>query len=144
MLSDQLTDRPVFLVDKDSPLWKRVTLSSVNWLDANKLGMTFGLLLAAICLSLLNLIRLPKFNNPFLNNICGAITGAPLGICVNCAAPVAKGLFKGGVSGNFALALMFSSPRSEEHTSELQSRRNLVCRLLLEKKKTIKHHQQII
>src|SRR3712207_8869465 len=28
-------------------------------------------------------------------------------------------------------------PRSEEHTSELQSRQYLVCRLLLEKKKTI-------
>src|SRR5690606_41542260 len=28
-----------------------------------------------------------------------------------------------------------SSSRSEEHTSELQSRENLVCRLLLEKKK---------
>src|SRR5438874_9803068 len=28
--------------------------------------------------------------------------------------------------------------RSEEHTSELQSRRDLVCRLLLEKKKKIK------
>src|SRR3712207_7962537 len=28
--------------------------------------------------------------------------------------------------------------RSEEHTSELQSRQYLVCRLLLEKKKTIK------
>src|SRR5260370_27605329 len=28
--------------------------------------------------------------------------------------------------------------RSEEHTSELQSHLNLVCRLLLEKKKTIK------
>src|SRR2546430_12590394 len=28
-------------------------------------------------------------------------------------------------------------PRSEEHTSELQSQSNLVCRLLLEKKKTI-------
>src|SRR5690606_41298373 len=27
-----------------------------------------------------------------------------------------------------------SGPRSEEHTSELQSRENLVCRLLLEKK----------
>src|SRR6266511_5897966 len=27
-----------------------------------------------------------------------------------------------------------SAPRSEEHTSELQSRENLVCRLLLEKK----------
>src|SRR3712207_7613312 len=30
-----------------------------------------------------------------------------------------------------------SSPRSEEHTSELQSRQYLVCRLLLEKKKRI-------
>src|SRR5690606_39367320 len=30
-------------------------------------------------------------------------------------------------------------PRSEEHTSELQSRENLVCRLLLEKKK-LKHN----
>src|SRR2546430_9910672 len=29
----------------------------------------------------------------------------------------------------------FGSPRSEEHTSELQSQSNLVCRLLLEKKK---------
>src|SRR3712207_7542310 len=29
------------------------------------------------------------------------------------------------------------APRSEEHTSELQSRQYLVCRLLLEKKKTI-------
>src|SRR3712207_8003078 len=28
------------------------------------------------------------------------------------------------------------APRSEEHTSELQSRQYLVCRLLLEKKKT--------
>src|SRR2546422_11274728 len=31
-------------------------------------------------------------------------------------------------------------PRSEEHTSELQSRLHLVCRLLLEKKKKKKTH----
>src|SRR5690606_40886442 len=30
---------------------------------------------------------------------------------------------------------LFQQERSEEHTSELQSRENLVCRLLLEKKK---------
>src|SRR2546430_10514810 len=30
--------------------------------------------------------------------------------------------------------------RSEEHTSELQSQSNLVCRLLLEKKKEISNH----
>src|SRR2546430_12539556 len=34
------------------------------------------------------------------------------------------------------------SPRSEEHTSELQSQSNLVCRLLLEKKKII--HTQML
>src|SRR5438874_7607536 len=33
--------------------------------------------------------------------------------------------------------------RSEEHTSELQSRRDLVCRLLLEKKKNIKKYLHI-
>src|SRR2546430_10337895 len=32
--------------------------------------------------------------------------------------------------------------RSEEHTSELQSQSNLVCRLLLEKKKIIDHPRQ--
>src|SRR2546422_985025 len=35
----------------------------------------------------------------------------------------------------FARALRFAVSRSEEHTSELQSRLHLVCRLLLEKKK---------
>src|SRR2546427_5681580 len=33
--------------------------------------------------------------------------------------------------------------RSEEHTSELQSQSNLVCRLLLEKKKKIKKQQYL-
>src|SRR5438445_8047478 len=32
------------------------------------------------------------------------------------------------------------TPRSEEHTSELQSRQYLVCRLLLEKKKNTEKH----
>src|SRR5690606_40399668 len=35
------------------------------------------------------------------------------------------------------LYILPSRTRSEEHTSELQSRENLVCRLLLEKKKKI-------
>src|SRR2546430_17711608 len=57
---------------------------------------------------------------------------------------------KAGLSGKrFSLQVrrdtgakaQFSDPgaqRSEEHTSELQSQSNLVCRLLLEKKKKIK------
>ena len=46
------------------------------------------------------------------------------------------------INESFSLVVGFSrhegvtaKTRSEEHTSELQSRRNLVCRLLLEKKK---------
>src|SRR5690349_23498676 len=38
---------------------------------------------------------------------------------------------------SFALDENIVRFRSEEHTSELQSRRDLVCRLLLEKKKSI-------
>src|SRR2546430_4120272 len=36
---------------------------------------------------------------------------------------------------------LFLARRSEEHTSELQSQSNLVCRLLLEKKSHLSHHQ---
>src|SRR2546430_8966566 len=47
-------------------------------------------------------------------------------------APAARG------SSFLASALLANVPkRSEEHTSELQSQSNLVCRLLLEKKKNI-------
>src|SRR5689334_24152241 len=35
------------------------------------------------------------------------------------------------------------APRSEEHTSELQSQFHLVCRLLLEKKKKIYHNHHL-
>src|SRR5688572_32632649 len=38
-------------------------------------------------------------------------------------------------SSHKVINFLLSSSRSEEHTSELQSQSNLVCRLLLEKKK---------
>src|SRR5947209_14542941 len=40
--------------------------------------------------------------------------------------------------------IMGAPGRSEEHTSELQSRQYLVCRLLLEKKKTHRPEQPLI
>src|SRR5690606_41376413 len=43
--------------------------------------------------------------------------------------------FSSPVSCSSVSSVPSSTPRSEEHTSELQSRENLVCRLLLEKKK---------
>src|SRR3989442_6899642 len=59
---------------------------------------------------------------------------------------LADGLLKDGVAVNLAVGFRLEgaeaffgelpADRSEEHTSELQSRPHLVCRLLLEKKKT--------
>src|SRR6266480_5824635 len=44
-----------------------------------------------------------------------------------------------GSRGSAPSPVTDSRPRSEEHTSELQSHVNLVCRLLLEKKKKTKN-----
>src|SRR2546429_6556611 len=52
------------------------------------------------------------------------VTGEPGGTCID--------------SQNHLIIV--TRGRSEEHTSELQSRLHLVCRLLLEKKKQNKHH----
>src|SRR5688500_19865659 len=46
-----------------------------------------------------------------------------------------------GLRGPEAEAVVVLRGRSEEHTSELQSPCNLVCRLLLEKKKKIKQNK---
>src|SRR2546430_6389592 len=59
------------------------------------------------------------------------------------AAPVAEGLEQRALRGvpgvgRQALQGPVQRARSEEHTSELQSQSNLVCRLLLEKKKITK------
>src|SRR5256885_9679324 len=56
-----------------------------------------------------------------------------------CAEAAVLILRRGSVASALRLQLV-SCARSEEHTSELQSPCNLVCRLLLEKKKPINVH----
>src|SRR5690606_21712217 len=58
-------------------------------------------------------------------NIPGSLFGSVIG---GISAPIFN---KKKLKTNYEIALL----RSEEHTSELQSRENIVCRLLLEKKK---------
>src|SRR5437870_11485134 len=53
--------------------------------------------------------------------------------------PVIEKLLKDKTPGIAALVLV-PTRRSEEHTSELQSRGHLVCRLLLEKKKAKEYY----
>src|SRR2546430_6014185 len=56
-----------------------------------------------------------------------------MGRALPCEFEISQGEYIGRPS---ALRLRVDAERSEEHTSELQSQSNLVCRLLLEKKKS--------
>src|SRR2546422_4475065 len=65
-----------------------------------------------------------------------ALTAAPRTAISASRDPVRCGLVTVSVSASPRSDAEPLSPRSEEHTSELQSRLHLVCRLLLEKKKS--------
>src|SRR5690625_4938312 len=83
-------------------------------------------------------------HNKYIAVNCGAI---PEGTIDSELFGHEKGAFTGANtarSGYFETAdggtIFLDEVRSEEHTSELQSRGHLVCRLLLEKKKKIQTH----
>src|SRR5690606_41341601 len=59
----------------------------------------------------------------------------PISVCYSPAASRGAARHQSYSSINHRAAAPAPDRRSEEHTSELQSRENLVCRLLLEKKK---------
>src|SRR3712207_8678967 len=69
-------------------------------------------------------------------------------LCPHCPGPCAAGHGHARMASPGPRSLRpptsSSSRRSEEHTSELQSRQYLVCRLLLEKKKKTKKLTHII
>src|SRR3712207_8361594 len=70
------------------------------------------------------------------NVACGFHAGDPVGIHEVVARAGAAGVSVGAHPG-LPDPVGFGRRRSEEHTSELQSRQYLVCRLLLEKKRKI-------
>src|SRR5690606_41008956 len=67
-----------------------------------------------------------------------AIRSAPRGSRQGSGRRPATADHQNGTVANATPTTTAVTTRSEEHTSELQSRENLVCRLLLEKKKKLK------
>ncbi len=100
----------VFSIQPGDSLVKRVAFTTVNWIDTNKKGMTFGVLFAAGIMTLLSLLKRRSFKNGFANSALGLVIGAPLGVCVNCAAPIAAGMTAAGSKIETTLATMISSP----------------------------------
>ena len=97
-------------VNQEQPFFERVGRSTVNWAYTNWKGMTFGLLFAAGALTLLGAVRRRSFEKPWQNTVVGMLAGAPLGVCVNCATPIAQGLYFAGARLETALATLISSP----------------------------------
>src|SRR5438876_6687648 len=75
-----------------------------------------------------------RFSATLILTAGGVLLAFPLGTLVGIVAAARQGT---PVDRLMTAARPRSPPRSEEHTSELQSPVHLVCRLLLEKKKTI-------
>jgi len=105
-----ITFDALYPVDKSMPLAQRVGRTSLNWLAANKIGMTFGFFFGAAALTFLSTLRARRTRFPQLNALIGALAGMPLGVCANCVAPIGRGFYASGMSTESVLAAMISSP----------------------------------
>ena len=105
-----LTFGTVYRVDRSMSYPARVWRTTVNWLDANRVGMTFSFLFGPAALTFLATLRRRRTKSRYLNTLLGTVAGVPLGVCSNCIAPIARGMYVAGMSTESVLAAMFSSP----------------------------------
>ncbi|MDQ2090258.1 FG-GAP-like repeat-containing protein [Marimonas arenosa] len=109
-LEDSLSFEAKFPVGKDAGIIERIFWSTLNWVNTNKKGMTFGVLFATAMLTALSYLRQRSFRNGFANSFLGMLIGAPLGVCANCAAPIGRGMYAAGLRAETTLSAMIASP----------------------------------
>ena len=109
-LEDTLTHEVFIHVDEQASFVEKVAYTTINWAWTNRQGMTFAIFIAAAFMTLFKYLPRYRSQNRFLNSLYGLATGTPLGVCVNCVAPIAKAMYEGGRSIQTSLAVMFSSP----------------------------------
>ena len=107
---DPLTNEAHFHASRNADFLTRVTTTTLNWYQTNWRGMAFGLVIAAGFFTLLKYTPRQPSDKRFRNSFMGMFVGTPLGVCVNCVAPIAKGMYEAGSKMEMALAVMFSSP----------------------------------
>lgn len=108
-LSGLSFDIVIRILPNSGILWE-IVANTANWISTNKKGMAFGVLFGASLLTLLSLVKKRSFEGSFANAALGTAIGAPLGVCVNCAAPIALGLHAGRMRLETTLAAMLASP----------------------------------
>jgi len=110
VLEDPLAFEASIQIQPNHGTLERVIYTTINWIETNLQGMAFGLVIGACLLTLIGMVAVRGHRNGFVNTLIGVAVGTPLGVCVNCAAPVAKGMHDGGARLETTLATMFSSP----------------------------------
>jgi len=98
---DPLTHSAHFHVPENAPLYERVFFTTLNWYETNWRGMAFGLVLAGAFLTLLSYFPRKSSDRRFKNSLMGMLVGSPLGVCVNCVAPIAKSITRRAVKWNW-------------------------------------------
>lgn len=109
-LEDPLSFEAKYPLKAEYTTMQRIGYSTLNWIETNRKGMTFGILFGAAFLTLMGYVRQHSFKGRFANSLLGMGVGAPLGVCVNCAAPIAKALYSGGARAEATLSAMIASP----------------------------------
>ncbi len=109
-LEDPLSFEAHYEIRPEYAVWKKIGLSTLNWIHTNERGMMFGVLFGGAFLTLLGYMKRRSFKGRFANSVAGMGFGAPLGVCVNCAAPIAKALYTGGARAESVLSAMIASP----------------------------------
>ena len=109
-LEDPLSFEAKYPLTEAMSIPERVFYSTLNWINTNKKGMTFGILFAAAFMTTLGYLRRRSLASGFANSVLGLFLGAPLGVCANCAAPIGRGLYASGMRAETALSAMVASP----------------------------------
>lgn len=109
-LEDGLSFEAKYPITPDMTIPEHIYYSTLNWINTNKKGMTFGVLFAAAFLTAAAYLKQKSFRGSFSNSFLGLAIGTPLGVCVNCAAPIAKGMYSAGMRAETTLSAMIASP----------------------------------
>ncbi|MEM9101014.1 MAG: FG-GAP-like repeat-containing protein [Pseudomonadota bacterium] len=108
-VQDTLTVWPILSIHESMPLAQKILFSTINWIHNNLKGMTFGVIIGGCAFAFLPLLQLKAGGGRWTNAFYGMLIGTPLGVCVNCAAPVFKGILQ-SKRLELAFAMMMSSP----------------------------------
>jgi len=89
---------------------EKIFWNTINWLNTNRKGMTFSFVFGSFFLALMPCLNLKQSLSGFKSALLGLGIGAPLGVCVNCAAPIARAMQASGYALQTSLAALIASP----------------------------------